>query len=45
MSLEESIEFLNDDEYCEVTPTSVRLRKKILDTSMRQKADKKRKKG
>lgn len=45
MSLEESIEFLNDDEYCEVTPTSVRLRKKILDTNARTKADKKRKKG
>ncbi|MBC1406184.1 translational GTPase TypA, partial [Listeria welshimeri] len=30
MSLEESLEFLNDDEYCEVTPESVRLRKKIL---------------
>ncbi|MBD5430077.1 translational GTPase TypA [Lactobacillus sp.] len=45
MTLEEAIEFLNDDEYCEVTPTSVRLRKKILNTSERQKADKKRKKA
>ncbi|WP_416202968.1 translational GTPase TypA [Lactobacillus sp. PV012] len=45
MTLEESIEFLNDDEYCEVTPESIRLRKKILNTSERQKADKKRKKA
>lgn len=43
LTLEESIEFLNEDEYCEVTPESVRLRKKILNTNERQKADKKRK--
>ncbi|WP_262314525.1 translational GTPase TypA [Lacticaseibacillus parakribbianus] len=43
LSLEESIEFLNEDELCEVTPTSVRLRKKILNTGERQKADKRRK--
>ncbi|WP_209686522.1 translational GTPase TypA [Lactobacillus colini] len=45
MTLEEAIEFLNDDEYCEVTPTNIRLRKKILNTSERQKADKKRQKA
>ena len=28
---EESLEYLNEDEYCEVTPESIRLRKKILD--------------
>ena len=44
LTLEEAIEFLNDDEYCEVTPESIRLRKKILNTSERQKADKKRNK-
>ncbi len=27
-SLEESIQFLEDDEYCEVTPESIRIRKK-----------------
>ncbi|WP_300562462.1 translational GTPase TypA [Companilactobacillus sp.] len=43
MSLEQSIEFLNEDELCEVTPTSVRLRKKILDTNERKKYDKQRK--
>ncbi|MDD7746918.1 MAG: translational GTPase TypA, partial [Lactobacillus johnsonii] len=44
MTLEEAIEFLNDDEYCEVTPESIRLRKKILNTNERKKADKKRNK-
>ncbi|UQS82731.1 translational GTPase TypA [Bombilactobacillus folatiphilus] len=43
LSLEQSIEFLNEDEYCEVTPQSIRLRKKILNTNERKKADKKRK--
>lgn len=45
MSLEQSIEFLNETEYCEVTPQSIRLRKKILNTNERRKADKKRKAG
>ena len=40
LSLEEAIQFLNDDEYCEVTPTSIRLRKKILNKSAREKARK-----
>lgn len=40
LSLEQSIEFLEDDELMEVTPVSVRLRKKILDTTMRQRAKK-----
>ena len=44
LSLEKSIEFLNDDEYCEVTPESIRLRKKILNTNERRKADKHRQK-
>ncbi len=30
LSLEESLEFLNEDELCEVTPHNVRLRKKFL---------------
>lgn len=28
LTLEEALEYLNDDEYCEVTPVSIRLRKK-----------------
>ncbi|MGO3381204.1 MAG: translational GTPase TypA, partial [Loigolactobacillus coryniformis] len=43
MSLEESIEFLNEDEYCEVTPKSIRLRKKILNTGERERVSKRRK--
>lgn len=43
MTLEESLEYLNDDEYCEVTPQSIRLRKKILDKSERERAAKKKK--
>ena len=38
MSLEASIEFLKDDELLEVTPKSIRIRKKILDNNMRMKA-------
>ncbi|WP_201716806.1 translational GTPase TypA [Rossellomorea arthrocnemi] len=43
MTLEESLEYLNDDEYCEVTPESIRLRKKILDKNERERAEKKNK--
>ncbi|MEE6452107.1 translational GTPase TypA [Gottfriedia acidiceleris] len=43
MTLEESLEYLNDDEYCEVTPTSIRLRKKLLDKNERERAAKKKK--
>jgi GTP-binding protein len=43
MSLEEALEYLNEDEYCELTPESIRLRKKILDKNEREKAAKKKK--
>ncbi len=43
MSLEQSLEYLNDDEYCEITPESIRLRKKILDKNEREKMAKKKK--
>ena len=36
-SLEEAIEFIGDDELIEVTPKSIRLRKKILNTELRMK--------
>ncbi len=39
MSLEESIEFIGDDELIEITPKSLRIRKKILDTPTRLKAE------
>ncbi len=38
MSLEAAIEFIQDDELVEVTPQSIRLRKKILDTKERERA-------
>ena len=38
MSLEQCLEFISDDELVEVTPTSIRLRKKILSRSDRAKA-------
>ena len=41
-SLEESLEFLNEDEYCEVTPENIRLRKKTLNTNTREKEAKRR---
>ncbi|WP_259748014.1 translational GTPase TypA [Lactococcus lactis] len=43
LSLEESLEFLGDDDYLEVTPESIRLRKQILDKAMREKSTKKKK--
>jgi GTP-binding protein len=43
MSLEESLEYLNEDEYCEVTPESIRLRKKVLDKNERERSAKKKK--
>ena len=39
LSLEQSMEFLADDELLEVTPKSTRLRKTILDKSLRLKAE------
>ncbi len=40
MSLEQQLGFLEDDELLEITPVSLRLRKKILDTTMRKKSSK-----
>lgn len=37
MTLEKAIEFIADDEYVEVTPQSIRLRKKVLDGKKRPK--------
>jgi len=39
LSLEQSIEFINDDELVEVTPKSIRLRKKILAANMRPRRE------
>ena len=45
MSLEESLEFISDDELVEVTPKSIRLRKRILDHELRAKDEAKRRKS
>jgi GTP-binding protein len=43
MSLEQFIEFIEDDELLEVTPVNLRIRKKILDSTARQRAAKRSK--
>ena len=45
MSLEQCLEFLADDELLEVTPQNLRLRKRILDHSLRLRAVSKKKNG
>ena len=39
LSLEEAIEFIDDDELLEITPKNIRIRKTILDTEKRLKAN------
>ena len=43
MSLEQCLDFIADDELLEVTPNHLRMRKKILSTSLRAKAGNKKK--
>lgn len=43
LTLEEALEYLDDDEYLEVTPESIRLRKQILDKNERERMAKKKK--
>lgn len=43
MTLEEALEYINDDELLEVTPESIRLRKKTLDKAQREREQKKAK--
>ena len=40
MSLEQALEFIADDELVEITPKSIRLRKKILDKNQRSRSSK-----
>ncbi len=40
MSLEETLEYIADDELVEVTPKNIRLRKKILNETERKRAKK-----
>jgi GTP-binding protein len=45
LSLEEAITYIEDDELCEITPQSFRLRKRELNKSEREKAAKRERKG
>lgn len=38
LSLEQALEFIDEDEYLEVTPKNLRIRKKILDPTLRKRA-------
>ena len=40
LSLEEALDFIDTDELLEVTPQSLRIRKKILDPKMRKRGNK-----
>jgi GTP-binding protein len=40
LSLEEALEFINDDELVEVTPKAIRLRKRVLDHNLRKASEK-----
>ena len=38
LSLEQALEFIDDDELLEITPKNLRIRKKILDPTLRKRA-------
>ena len=42
MTLEQALDFIDDDELIEITPDAIRLRKRELDASRRRKAARKR---
>jgi len=44
MTLEQALEFIDDDELVEVTPESIRIRKKLLTESERKRASREAKK-
>ena len=44
-TLEEALEFIDDDELVEITPKSIRMRKRILNTEMRKKLESRKKNG
>ncbi len=45
LSLEEAMEFIDDDELVEITPKSIRMRKRVLGTEARKKLEARRKAG
>ncbi|MGI6539046.1 MAG: translational GTPase TypA [Caldicoprobacterales bacterium] len=40
LSLEQALEFINDDEFVEITPVSIRIRKAVLNAAQRKRAQK-----
>ena len=38
LSLEQALEFIDTDELLEITPKNIRIRKKILDPTLRKRA-------
>ena len=44
-TLKEALEFIDDDELVEITPKSIRMRKRILNTEMRKKLESRKKNG
>ena len=45
MSLDDAIDYISDDEFVEITPKNVRLRKRILNTEDRRSARKNKQNG
>lgn len=45
MGVEEALSFIQQDELIEVTPKSIRIRKKILDETQRKISERKRRSG
>ena len=45
MTLEQALEYIEDDELVEVTPTNIRLRKELLAENARKRADRSKNKG
>jgi GTP-binding protein len=41
MTLEDSIEYIGDDELVEITPLNIRIRKKHLDSNVRKRSKEK----
>ncbi len=42
MTLERALAYIGDDEYVEVTPKAIRLRKKLLDPNERKRDERRR---
>ena len=45
LSLEEALEYINDDEFVEITPKNIRLRNKFLDKNIRSRFEKQKSLG